>query len=66
MYERIPEEFCTGLRIIFRNQYYNDGTFKYANVTSIPPNKELLMFRSDGVWNINELGMPRDISFKEI
>ncbi|KAI4502427.1 hypothetical protein M0802_002339 [Mischocyttarus mexicanus] len=30
-------------------------------ITSMPPNKELLMFRSDGVWNINELGMPRHI-----
>ncbi|XP_043493312.1 uncharacterized protein LOC122518436 [Polistes fuscatus] len=30
-------------------------------ITGILPNKELLMLRSDGVWNINELGRPRHI-----
>ncbi|XP_015188612.1 PREDICTED: uncharacterized protein LOC107072855 [Polistes dominula] len=30
-------------------------------LTIISPNKELLMLRSDGVWNINELGRPRHI-----
>lgn len=30
-------------------------------ITSASPNNELLMLRSDGVWNINELGSPRHI-----
>ncbi|XP_014606540.1 PREDICTED: uncharacterized protein LOC106788102 [Polistes canadensis] len=30
-------------------------------ITGILSNKELLMLRSDGVWNINELGRPRHI-----
>ncbi|KAK2582296.1 hypothetical protein KPH14_004637 [Odynerus spinipes] len=30
-------------------------------ITSTPPDKELLMFRSDGVWSLGELGRPRHI-----
>lgn len=30
-------------------------------ITNASPNNELLMLRSDGVWNINELGSPSHI-----